>query len=180
MSVISLDQWRVVRARRFARVFALLIALALAFMCGLASAECRHYVRVADPHIDLEGEGSAACNALLAGVQAASPSTAYSLSSCAAVSGGVAAVIAWPGDSYTWYATDEGACASAPEPPASAASSATNINVTVQLQLPAWLDLSAEDGLLLAAAIVGVWAAAFSWRAAIKALGSDNDGDSST
>ena len=39
--------------------------------------------------------------------------------------------------------------------------------------------LTPEDGLLISAAIVGVWAAAFSWRAAIRALGT-NDGDSST
>jgi hypothetical protein len=37
------------------------------------------------------------------------------------------------------------------------------------------LNLSAEDGLLLASAIVGVWAAAFSIRAAVRALGSDGD-----
>jgi len=37
------------------------------------------------------------------------------------------------------------------------------------------LNLSSEDGLLLASAIVGVWAAAFSIRAAIRALGSDGE-----
>jgi len=36
--------------------------------------------------------------------------------------------------------------------------------------------LTPEDGLLVSAAIVGVWAAAFLWRAAIRALGT-NDGD---
>jgi len=39
--------------------------------------------------------------------------------------------------------------------------------------------LTPEDGLILSAAIVGVWSAAFAWRAAIRALGT-NDGDTST
>ncbi len=33
------------------------------------------------------------------------------------------------------------------------------------------LNLSAEDGAAIAVAIVGVWAGAFFWRAAIRALG---------
>lgn len=37
------------------------------------------------------------------------------------------------------------------------------------------LNLSAEDGFLVAAAIVGVWAMAFSWRAARLALGAENE-----
>lgn len=40
------------------------------------------------------------------------------------------------------------------------------------------LNLSPSDGLLLSAAIVGVWAAAFGWRALVRVLNS-NDGDSS-
>jgi hypothetical protein len=39
------------------------------------------------------------------------------------------------------------------------------------------LNLSASDGLLMSTAIVGIWAAAFSWRALMRTL-SNNDGDS--
>jgi len=35
------------------------------------------------------------------------------------------------------------------------------------------LNLSLEDGAVLAVGIVACWAAAFAWRAAIRALGSD-------
>jgi len=37
------------------------------------------------------------------------------------------------------------------------------------------LNLSLEDGAVLGGAIVGIWAAAFAWRAAIRAL--DTDGE---
>jgi hypothetical protein len=40
-------------------------------------------------------------------------------------------------------------------------------------------NLSASDGFLLSAAIVGVWAGAFAWRALMRTLQSDNDGESS-
>jgi hypothetical protein len=39
--------------------------------------------------------------------------------------------------------------------------------------------LSPEDGLLISGAVVGVWAAAFAVRAAIRALGDHNDGETS-
>jgi hypothetical protein len=39
------------------------------------------------------------------------------------------------------------------------------------------LNLSASDGLILSFAIVGVWSAAFAWRALRKTL-NNNDGDS--
>jgi hypothetical protein len=39
--------------------------------------------------------------------------------------------------------------------------------------------LSPEDGLLLSGAVVGVWAAAFGVRAAIRALGGNDDGETS-
>jgi hypothetical protein len=36
------------------------------------------------------------------------------------------------------------------------------------------LNLSLEDGVVIAGGIVGCWAAAFAWRAAIRALNSDD------
>lgn len=55
--------------------------------------------------------------------------------------------------------------AATPECPASAS--------CVVLLLPSAFSLSAEDGALLGGAIVGVWAAAFAFRAAIRALRAD-------
>lgn len=62
----------------------------------------------------------------------------------------------------------------APDPGASAPS-----GVGTALILPAWLDLSAADGLMLAGAIIGVWAAAYFWRAAMDALSVADDNGSS-
>jgi hypothetical protein len=40
------------------------------------------------------------------------------------------------------------------------------------------LNLSFEDGAILAVGIVGVWSAAFAWRAAIRALHTDDVSES--
>lgn len=51
-----------------------------------------------------------------------------------------------------------------------------------EVQAVQWspLNLSLEDGSVLAVAIVGVWAAAWCWRALIKTLdGADNGGSDS-
>ena len=67
--------------------------------------------------------------------------------------------------------------------PASAASGAacTSLVVLSADEFANWqnnpLNLSASDGLLYSAAIVGVWAAAFGWRALVRTL-NNNDGDS--
>lgn len=50
-------------------------------------------------------------------------------------------------------------------------------NLFAQAQSGFPFNLSASDGFLLSVAIVGVWAAAFAVRAAIRALGGDHDGE---
>ena len=48
----------------------------------------------------------------------------------------------------------------------------TPVEFSLMSSIP-W-NLSLEDGAVISAAIVGIWAAAFAWRAAIRALGSDD------
>lgn len=71
------------------------------------------------------------------------------------------------GKSCFWIAS----AGTSTSPPAPAASGTTSSSAAV---FP-W-SLTAEDGLVLGAAILSVWAAAFAARAAIRALGSDNNG----
>lgn len=161
-------------SQALARVQRVLLVLLLMCLLGVAWTQAR----AACGDVTYTSISTGASGTVAAGLSDCASATAWlatfteDLSACALSGGHLTFTSSVAGvDNYTYDVPS--ACVA----PGGGGASSVSVG-NVQLVLPDFLNLSPEDGLLLSGAIIGVWAAAFAWRAVGQALRA-NDGDES-